>query len=331
MRAWWVGVTVVLMLSMAATAKAEPVIPVGAKAAGLDIGGLTLSDAADRLAGAFSFPLGQPIEVRVAGHRRMLRPSDIGFYFDPYKTARRANIAAKAAVVEEDGDHDVDVPLHVTYDKDALAAFTVNVDRSSDRVPRNAHVRLKVNRMVLRRARMGWSIDERAVAAALAPMLADPYATRVLRAKRARVPPAVNANDLRRRYRVVVTIDRRHFKLRYFRNLKHRKTYGVAVGTADYPTPAGRYTVVSKARNPDWNAPDEPWAGAYRNEVIHGGAADNPLKARWLGIVGGVGIHGTAAEGSIGSRASHGCIRMRVADVIDLYPRVPVGSTVLIR
>jgi lipoprotein-anchoring transpeptidase ErfK/SrfK len=332
MRAWWVGVTTaVLSLSMSASAQAEPVIPVGAKAAGLDIGGLTLSDAADRLAGAFSFPLGQPIEVRVARHRRVLRPADIGFYFDPYKTARRANIAAKAATVEEDGDHDVDVPLHVTYDRDALAAFTVRVDRGSDVTPRNAHVRFKLNRMVLRRARMGWSIDERALADRLDPLLADPYATRLVRASRSRVPPAVNANDLRRRYRVVVTIDRRHFKLRYFRNLKHRKTYGVAVGTKDYPTPTGRYTIVAKAKNPDWNAPDEPWAGAYRNEVIEGGAADNPLKARWLGIVGGVGIHGTAAEDSIGGRASHGCIRMRVSDVIDLYPRVPVGSTVLIR
>ena len=331
MRAWWVGVTVVLTLSITATAKAEPVIPVGAKAAGLDIGGLTLSDAADRLAGAFSFPLGQPIEVHVAGHRRVLRPSDISFHFDPYKTARRANIAAKAAVVEQDGDHDVDVPLHIAYDKAALAAFTLRLDRASDIVPRNAHVRLKLNRMILRRARMGWSIDEHAVAKALDPMLGDPYATRVLRADRSRVPPAVNANDLRRRYRVVVTIDRRHFKLRYFRNLNHRKTYGIAVGMPEYPTPGGRYTIVSKAKNPDWNAPDEPWAGAYRNEMIEGGAADNPLKARWLGIVGGVGIHGTAAEGSIGSRASHGCIRMRVADVIDLYPRIPVGSTVLIR
>jgi lipoprotein-anchoring transpeptidase ErfK/SrfK len=50
-----------------------------------------------------------------------------------------------------------------------------------------------------------------------------------------------------------------------------------------------------------------------------------------MGIVGGVGIHGTAAEYSIGTAASHGCIRMRVADVIDLYPRVPVGTAVLIR
>ena len=61
-----------------------------------------------------------------------------------------------------------------------------------------------------------------------------------------------------------------------------------------------------------------------------GGSAENPLKARWMGIVNGVGIHGTGAPGSIGTRASHGCIRMTVPDVIDLYPRVPVGTPVLI-
>ena len=187
-------------------------------------------------------------------------------------------------------------------------------------MPRNARLRIKLRHMVLRRARMGWSIDERALADVLDPLLADPYATRVVRATRERVPPAVNANDLRKRYRVIVTVDRAHFELRYFRNLKRRKTYGVAVGMPDYPTPTGRYTIVSKAKDPVWTAPDEPWAGAYRNERVDGGSAENPLKARWMGIVGGVGIHGTAAEDSIGSRASHGCIRMRVADVVDLYP-----------
>jgi lipoprotein-anchoring transpeptidase ErfK/SrfK len=49
-----------------------------------------------------------------------------------------------------------------------------------------------------------------------------------------------------------------------------------------------------------------------------------------MGIVNGVGIHGTAESGSIGTRASHGCVRMRVPDVIDLYPRVPIGTPVLI-
>ena len=50
-----------------------------------------------------------------------------------------------------------------------------------------------------------------------------------------------------------------------------------------------------------------------------------------MGVSGSVGIHGTGQEYSVGSRASHGCIRMRVRDVIDLYPRVPLGTPVLIR
>ena len=128
-----------------------------------------------------------------------------------------------------------------------------------------------------------------------------------------------------------MTIDRANFKLRYFKNLKRHRTYGIAVGMPGYATPTGRFSIHNKAVNPAWTAPDQPWAGAYRNEVVAGGSAENPLKARWMGIVGGVGIHGTAAEYSIGTAASHGCIRMRVADVIDLYPRVPVGTTVLIR
>jgi lipoprotein-anchoring transpeptidase ErfK/SrfK len=64
---------------------------------------------------------------------------------------------------------------------------------------------------------------------------------------------------------------------------------------------------------------------------VAGGSAENPLKARWMGIVNGVGIHGTGEPSSIGTRASHGCIRMTVPDVVDLYPRVPVGTPVLIR
>jgi lipoprotein-anchoring transpeptidase ErfK/SrfK len=338
MRACWVAV-LVLMLPAGASAQVpvppppphDPIIPIGASAAGLDIGGLTLSAAAARLEDAFAAKLQRPIQTRVAGRRARLRPADIALAFDARKTARRANIAAKATPPAPDGGRYVDVPLHVTYDHAALREFTAMVDRRSQVIPRNARLRMTVRRMHLRRARMGWSIDERALAQQLDPVLADPHAQRIVRAERERVPPAINANDLRHQYRTVVTVDRKHFKLRYFKNLKRRKSYGVAVGMPGHATPRGRFSIVNKAVNPDWTAPDEPWAGAYRNEVVEGGAPDNPLKARWLGIVNGVGIHGTDADWSIGTRASHGCIRMRVPDVIDLYPRVPVGSTVLIR
>jgi lipoprotein-anchoring transpeptidase ErfK/SrfK len=64
---------------------------------------------------------------------------------------------------------------------------------------------------------------------------------------------------------------------------------------------------------------------------VAGGAVANPLKARWLGIVDGVGIHGTAATWSLGRRASHGCIRMAVPAVKRVFRLVPVGARVMIK
>ena len=141
----------------------------------------------------------------------------------------------------------------------------------------------------------------------------------------------MNANDLARVYGTVITIDRSNFKLRLFKRLKFSRSYGVAVGLPAYPTPTGRFQISNKQVNPAWTAPNSPWAGELAGTTTPGGSAANPLRARWMGIAGGVGIHGTSQEWSIGSRASHGCIRMRVADVINLYPRVPVGTPVLIR
>jgi lipoprotein-anchoring transpeptidase ErfK/SrfK len=82
--------------------------------------------------------------------------------------------------------------------------------------------------------------------------------------------------------------------------------------------------------NPAWNVPNSAWAGSLAGTTVPGGAPDNPLKARWMGIFDGAGIHGTDAIGSIGTAASHGCIRMRIPDVIDLYDQVPVGAPVFI-
>jgi hypothetical protein len=325
MRPLLAALAILLLLPAGAAAQDDPVLPPGARAAGIELGGQTVSQAAVSLDAAFAAVLAQPIEFRVAGHRKRLDPASIGFAFDPLRSARRAYNAA----IEAGGP--ADVPLHVTYDGEKLAAFTVALDRASDVRPRNAKLKMTIRRMKVRRARMGWSIDEKALALSLDPLLADPWALRVVRVERERVHPKRNVIDLRREHRAVLTIDRANFKLRYFKNLKFKRSYGIAVGAPGFETPTGRFSIHNKAVDPAWSAPDEPWAGAYRNEVVEGGSAENPLKARWMGIVGGVGIHGTAAEDSIGTAASHGCIRMRVADVIDLYPRVPVGTAVLIR
>ena len=143
--------------------------------------------------------------------------------------------------------------------------------------------------------------------------------------------PKVRTKELRRTYRTVITIDRSSFRLRLFKRLRFAKGYGVAVGLPEYPTPTGLFAIQSKQVNPTWTAPNSPWAGEMAGQQVAGGAPDNPLKARWMGVNGAVGIHGTGQPWSIGTRASHGCIRMTVRDVIDLFGRVSIGTPVLIR
>ena len=58
---------------------------------------------------------------------------------------------------------------------------------------------------------------------------------------------------------------------------------------------------------------------------------DDPIKARWMGFYDGAGIHGTDEDWSIGSAASHGCIRMHIPDAEWLFEHVDVGTPVLIQ
>ena len=86
----------------------------------------------------------------------------------------------------------------------------------------------------------------------------------------------------------------------------------------------------SKQVDPVWSVPNSPWAGELAGTTVEGGTAENPLKARWMGITEGAGIHGTSETYSLGTAASHGCIRMAPGDVIDLFTRVNTGTPVLV-
>jgi len=117
-------------------------------------------------------------------------------------------------------------------------------------------------------------------------------------------------------------------------NLK--KQYSIAVGAIGFETPAGVYSINSRAKCPDWLVPDSQWArdaGLVPGTIVPGCTDANPLKVRWLGITDpkdGVGIHGTASVESLGTAASHGCIRMNPSDIIELYKLVPKGTPIVI-
>ncbi|MCK9248385.1 MAG: L,D-transpeptidase [Solirubrobacteraceae bacterium] len=267
-------------------------------------------------------PKGGSITVRIAGRPHTISSSRIGWRWD-------VDAAADAAIRAR-----VRTPLTIPVGWDAEAVDTWIASLSKmGRKARDGRVVIRIKRHALRSARSGWKVERAKLRKTVADAIkvASTGEDQEVVQKVRRVKPKVTANGLRRQYGTVVTVDRKTFQLRLFKRLKWVKTYKIAVGAAGHDTPAGFYSVTSRQINPAWHVPNSAWAGSLAGQVIPGGAPNNPLKARWLGLRDGIGIHGTAETWSLGSRASHGCIRMHPNDVVELYRRVPMGTTVRVR
>jgi lipoprotein-anchoring transpeptidase ErfK/SrfK len=95
------------------------------------------------------------------------------------------------------------------------------------------------------------------------------------------------------------------------------KTYNVAVGTPEKPTPTGSFQIRKVVWNPSWVPPKEKWAEG--KEPAGPGDPDNPMRAVKIFFKEpDYYIHGTAATSSMGKAASHGCVRMTPAEVTEL-------------
>jgi hypothetical protein len=352
----------------AATDDDTAVIGAGTLVAGVDVGGQTISQAAVTLQTQLAPRLAAPVTVAIGSRRFQLGGERAQVRLDALRTARRAYYAARDAgpatttppttttpttttttptttapppttttapptttrMATGGSASGLTVPAAISVSNRAVRAWADKVARNVTRKPRSARLKLGLTRMRVTEARRGFTVDASAMARRVVGAFEDPAASRTLRQPLKPLEPATTLAELRRANATILTVDRSHFKLRLFRNLRLEKTYGIAVGMAGLETPAGTYSIQNKQVDPAWHVPNSDWAGSLAGQVIPGGAPDNPLKARWLGIYNGVGIHGTAEDWSIGSQASHGCIRMHVSDVIDLYPRVAVGTKVLI-
>jgi len=315
---------------VAAPAGATPPLPGeriagGVSSGGVDLAGLTVDEAAVRLETLRSRIEQAPVTVQAADVNFRLKPSDGAVAFDNALTAKRALYAGREAAGAT-----VDVPLAIASGRQAVRAFAARIAKRLHRPGRDSRVVITLRRVRITHSSPGRGIDTAALAKKVTAALADPRLTRVIKPKLRKVKAKVTANQARRSANTVITIDQSAFKLRLFKNLKVVKTYGVAVGQPGYPTPNGRFAIQSKQVNPTWSVPNSPWAGELAGSSVAGGSAANPLKARWMGVSGSVGIHGTGQDYSIGSRASHGCIRMHVGDVVALFKRVPLGTPVLI-
>lgn len=300
-------------------------IPTGVTVGGVDVSGLAGLDARQRIYDQLVTPRRAPMPVTFEGKQFDIAPDAIGYKADVDAAIMQAYQQAPAA------GQVVDVPVAQSINQKKLKDVLTWRATQYEVDGKDAAVTLRGLQPVIRRASLGTEIDVPKSVALLAPAFtaarpATPYA---LVTKKVR--PSVTSVG------AVIVIDKSAFKLRLYKGttrpqgkvMKRIKTYPIAVGQPAYPTPTGNYSVIDKQVDPTWFPPDSPWAAGL-GPVPPG--AGNPLGTRWIGTSApGIGMHGTPNSSSIGTAASHGCIRMYISDVENLYPRVEIGTPVFIR
>ncbi len=216
--------------------------------------------------------------------------------------------------------------LDVDYSTGAVARVVAGIRRELDRDARDARVAASFTGVLLTPASTGVTVQAQALRRGISEAVVGAEESRSLAVPTKSTKPKVTTGELTDRYSHFIAISRSRRELRLFVDRKLVRTYPVGIGALGFETPSGIYEIESMAANPAWYVPDKAWAGDLAGKVIKGNDPDNPIKARWMGFWDGAGIHGTADEASIGTAASHGCIRMTVRDVIDLYDRVPLHT-----
>jgi lipoprotein-anchoring transpeptidase ErfK/SrfK len=127
-----------------------------------------------------------------------------------------------------------------------------------------------------------------------------------------------------------IVVDTAHHFLYLVEEDGRAMRYGIGVGREGF-TWSGVNEISSKREWPDWRPPNDMLERRPDLPRYMSGGPDNPLGARALYIGSTLyRIHGSNEPWTIGTNVSSGCIRLRNADVIDLYERVKVGSKVIV-
>ena len=309
----------------------EDQIADGVSIGGIDVGGQS-ADAAEKVVRRdIVEPLKHPVHVSYGKEQYTLTPEDLkvradidGMVDEAVDASREGGMFSRVWRYASGGDVDTDVAPRINYSNDALQGFLEGVAGKVNQEPQDATIDPTPTDLTPVPGQAGVTVQAEDLRDRVEEALQSP-GSRVVKAPVEKVEPEVTTKELASQTPAYITIDRPSFTLRFFENLKLKKEYTIAVGQIGYDTPAGLYHIQNKAVNPSWSVPDSEWTGDLAGQVIPPGP-DNPLKARWMGIFDGAGIHGTDDIGSLGTAASHGCIRMSVPDVVELYDQVDVNT-----
>jgi lipoprotein-anchoring transpeptidase ErfK/SrfK len=333
------GVLVLLVLAVAAYAydsSQDGKIADGVTIGGVDVGGMGEAEAKSAVREKLLAPLRHSLRVGYAGHRWNLEGKSLKVHADldgaveeAVALSHDAFLPGRVVRYVTGGSVDENVPAGITYSQPAVNRFVRHVAGAIDREAKDATVEPSGDSLEIASAEYGRKLRDNLLLRQLNAAVLNASADHTIAARTHAVKPEVTAGEVAAKYPSYLTLDRATFTLRLWEHLKLVKTYTVAVGQEGLETPEGLYDIQEKQENPSWHVPDSAWAGDLAGQVIPPGPED-PIKARWMAIFEGAGIHGTEETESLGSAASHGCVRMSIPDVEELYDRVEVGTPIYI-
>lgn len=307
------------------------VLPPSASVAGVDVSGLTREAARELVLQEVAEPLGQPVTVTHENVTFTLAAADLitidvdGMVDEAFKPRASSSLAYRVKDRVLATPANVDAPVRIAVDEAALGTWLDTVASQVETVSSDATVTVEPgkNTLTVVPSRRGVTLDRAATLDGL---------TRALAAGEKQVAlavtytePAVSEDDLG----PAIVVDLSERRLYLYVNGKLEKKYGVAVGAPSFPTPRGSFKIVLKRYMPTWSNPGSAWAADMPKSI--GPGPSNPLGTRALNLdAPGIRIHGTSKDYSIGTAASHGCMRMHRWDIEDLYERVEVGTPVFI-
>jgi lipoprotein-anchoring transpeptidase ErfK/SrfK len=311
-------------------ARSMRVLP-GVRIAGVDVGGMTRAEAERALLPVVTGILERPIDVRGGGQVWHLTAQGLGTRVD-FRSAVDEALA-------QSGDYhwssrlyhrlldrpiDREITLSVRHDDSFVSSFVREAAEAIDRAPRDAYLDFAEGKLITRSSRPGRKLKGTVSTRLLVDAVASDAPSVKLPIRR--LKPSVSEETLGQ----TIIIRLSENRLYLYEGLKLAKTFPVATGQPAYPTPQGHWVIVNKRINPTWYNPAKTTWGSELPDFIPPGP-DNPLGTRALDLnAPGIRIHGTYAAGSIGTYASHGCIRMHIAHSEELFGLVEVGTAVII-
>jgi len=308
----------------------------GVTIGGVDVGGLDEEEAAARVQRKLVAPLKTSLGVsfegetwKLTGEQLKIRADLDAAVEEAVEDSQEGGLPGRLVRYVSGGEVEESIRPEVAYSEPAVNRFVRHVAEEINREPENADVEPSGDSLEVVAGKDGRKLRDNLLEKDLKAAVLNANAPHTIKAEVHSIAPEVTKQEVAAEYPSYLTLDRSSFTLRLWKNLKLAKTYTVAVGMEGLETPEGLYAIQEKEENPVWNVPMSDWAGSLAGQTIPPGPS-NPIKARWMGIYEGAGIHGTEETYSLGSAASHGCVRMAIPDVEELYDEVEVGTPIFI-